>query len=176
MAGLVQQLPALLGVLVGVAGSLVVATVGDRARFRRDQDSRSRERRLAAYSDYGRAMKANVNAMLRVGAHVGNDPNPHPHPLRPEDAERVLASSVEARDLAWETLLLLGSAEVNEAAQAWFGTVAALERWAQDATRDAAAWADLVQTRQVETRLAFYAAARRDLGFQPGSRTASLSR
>jgi hypothetical protein len=148
----------------------MVATVGDRASFRRDQDSRSRERRLAAYSDYGRAMKSNVNAMLRVAAYVGNDPHPHPHPLRPEDAEPVLAASVEARDLAWETLLLLGSAEVNTAAQAWFGTVATLERWARDATRDPAAWAHLVETRQVEARLAFYAAARRDLGFQPAPR------
>ena len=145
----------------------MVATVGDRARFRRDQDSRSQERRLAAYSDYARAMKANVNAMLRVAASVGGDPRPHPHPLRPEDAEPVLAASVETRDLAWETLLLLGSAEVLGAAQAWFGTVAAIQRSARDLTRDPAAWGDLVDTRQVEARMAFYAAARRDLGFQP---------
>lgn len=78
-------------------------------------------------------MKANVNAMLRA-AHVGNDPDPHPHPLRLEDADTVLAASVEARDLAWETLVLIGSSEVN-AAQAWFATVAGLERWARDPTR-----------------------------------------
>ena len=144
----------------------MVATVGDRARFRRDQDSRSRERRLAAYSDYGRAMKANVNAMFRVATHVGNDPHPHPHPLRPEDAEPLLADSVDARDMAWETLLLLGSAEVLAAAQAWFSTVAALEGSARDPTRDPAAWVDLVD-RQFNVRVAFYTAARRDLGFQP---------
>ncbi|SHN43324.1 hypothetical protein [Cryptosporangium aurantiacum] len=166
MATLLEQLPALLGVLVGAAGSLAVATIGDRARFRRDQDSRSLERRLAAYRDYSRAMKSNVNTMLRVAAQIGEDPRPHPHPLAPEAGELLLAESVEARDLAWETLLLLGSAEVLEAASAWFGTVATLERSARDATRDPVAWDESVN-RQFDARMEFYAAARRDLGLQP---------
>ncbi|MFB9320820.1 hypothetical protein [Cryptosporangium minutisporangium] len=166
MAGFVEQLPALLGVVVGAAGSLAVTTIGDRARFRREQDSRSRERWLAAYSGYALAMKANVNAMLRFAAHVGADPRPHPHPLPPEDAEPLLADSVEARDQAWETLLLLGSAEVIAAAQGWFGTVAALERSVRDPIRGPAVWDELV-TQQFTARVAFYAAARRDLGFPP---------
>jgi hypothetical protein len=165
VASFVQQLPALTGVVVGVLGSLVVATVGDRARFRRDQHSRWQDRRLAAYSDYARAMKANVNVMFRLAAHFGNDPNPHP--LKPEEAEALLARSVEARDMAWEMVLLVGSAEVAAAARGWFLTIAALERSAHRTERDPASWEDLV-TRQFDARLEFYNAVRRDLALGTG--------
>jgi hypothetical protein len=167
MAGLSEQLPSLVGVVVGVGGSLLVTTVGDRSRFRRDQVSRWRERRLAGYADYARAMKANVNVMYRLADHLGGAPSPHR--LTPEQAEPLLAATVEARDQAWETLSLIGSADVAAAANVWFGVVAEMERTLRDGVGDTAVWDELA-TRHGDVRRRFYDAAKADLAIGDASR------
>ncbi|WP_406223249.1 hypothetical protein [Streptomyces canus] len=103
MSEFVQQLPALIGVVVGALGSYVAVVRGDRARFHREEVARWEERRLAVYSDYARTLKKAITPACRVAAHFGNDP--HPHPLPPEEAAPLLAESTPARDPDGEALL-----------------------------------------------------------------------
>ncbi|MFS4097165.1 hypothetical protein [Streptomyces sp. AF1A] len=165
MTAFIQQLPALIGVVIGALGSYLAAMRGDQARFRREQAARWEERRLAVYTDYARTLKKAVSLTYRVAAHLGNDP--HPHPLSPEEAAPLLAEAELGRDPAGEALLLLGSREVVEKARVWVVTLLEMERFVRQRTRDPEAWRELLE-RQRAGREGYYAAVREDLALPPG--------
>ncbi len=161
----IQQLPALLGVIVGALGSYVAITRGDRIRFQREQAARWEERRLAVYTEYARVLKQTVSLTYRVAAHLGNDP--HPHPLSPEEAVPHFTQAAEARDPAGEALLMLGSPDVVDQAREWVLLVIRMEQFLRQDTHDPEAWTALLE-RQRTARQAYYAAVRRDLALPPG--------
>ncbi|GAQ60245.1 hypothetical protein [Streptomyces scabiei] len=165
MSSFVQQLPALLGVVIGAFGSYLVVMRGEQVRFRRERESRWEERRLAVYADWARTVKQSVTLTYRVASHLGNDP--HPHPLSPEEAAPLMAEATAARDPSGEALLLLGSREVVEKARAWVVTVMRMEEFLRGGTRDPAAWQALLE-RQRAGRDAYYTAVREDLALPPG--------
>jgi hypothetical protein len=109
MNAVVQQLPALLGVLIGAMGSFAVVMTTERARFRREQVARWDDRRLHAYADYARALKESITIAMRMAANLGNDP--HPHPIGLDEGMAALADVIPRREAAWETVLLLGMPE-----------------------------------------------------------------
>ena len=96
MHAFIQQLPALIGVVIGALGSYVAVVRGDRVRFQREQAARWEERRLKVYGEYARTLKKSVTLAYRAAAHFGNDR--HPHPLTPQEAEPLLAeATIDAR-------------------------------------------------------------------------------
>ncbi|MEU6084705.1 hypothetical protein [Streptomyces sp. NPDC047108] len=165
MSEFIQQLPALLGVIVGALGSYLAITRGDRARFRREEAARWDERRLAIYSDYARSLKKSVTLTYRVAAHLGNDP--HPHPMSPEEAAPHLAAAADGRDPSGEALLMLGTADVVERARAWVVVVMEMEAFLRERSRDPETWSGLLH-RQRTAREGYYEAVRRDLALPPG--------
>ncbi|MEU8825961.1 hypothetical protein [Streptomyces sp. NPDC048636] len=165
MSAFIQQLPALLGVLVGALGSYLAITKGDEARFRREQRARWEERRLAVYADYATALKRSVTLAYRIASHLGVDP--HPHPLSPEEAAAGLAEATDARDPAGEALLMLGTPEVVERARAWVVAVVEIEQFLREPVRTAEGWSALL-ARQRAAREEYYAAVRRDVALPPG--------
>ncbi|WP_399893827.1 hypothetical protein ACGH7X_36165 [Streptomyces sp. BBFR51] len=165
MSEFLQQLPALIGVVIGALGSYLAVVRSDRARFRRETAARWEERRLAVYADYARTLKASVTLTYRVAAHLGNDP--HPHPLTPREAARPQAEAALARDPAGEALILLGSREVVEKARIWVVAVMEMERFLREQTRDPQAWRALLE-RQRAAREGYYTAVRQDLALPPG--------
>jgi hypothetical protein len=165
MSAFLQQLPTLIGVIVGALGSYLAIVRGDRARFRREQTARWEERRLAVYSDYARVLKKTVTLTYRVAAHHGNDP--HPHPLSPEDAAPQLSSALDARDPVGEALLMLGTPDVVERAREWVVVVIEMERFLGERTQDPEAWSALL-ARQRAARERYYGAVRSDLALPPG--------
>ena len=166
MSAFLQQLPALIGVVIGALGSYLAVSLGDRARYRRETAAAWRDRRLTTYSEFARSVKTTVSVAFRVAAHLGNDPNPHP--LTPDKAVEQLAAATEPRDIAWEAMLLLGAPAVVQASRAWFGTVAEMERFVLDRSHDPARWSALLDE-QRDARARFYEAARRDLELPPGT-------
>ncbi|MFH8798453.1 hypothetical protein ACH4F6_02455 [Streptomyces sp. NPDC017936] len=165
MSSFVQQLPTLLGVVIGALGSYLALARSDRERFRRERGERWEERRLAVYAEYARTLKKSVTLTYRVAAHLGNDP--HPHPLSLEEAEPLLAQAAEARDPSGEALLMLGSREVVERARTWVTAVLEMERFLRSGTRDPRAWQALLEGQRAG-REGYYAAVRDDLGLPPG--------
>lgn len=165
MPEFIQQLPALIGVIIGALGSYAAIMRGDRARFRREQEARWEERRLAVYTEYARVLKQSVTLTYRVAAHLGNDP--HPHPLSPEAAAPHFTEAADARDPAGEALLLLGAPDVVEKARAWVVTVIGMERFLREDRRDPVAWAAMLEGQRA-AREGYYAAVRRDLALPPG--------
>ncbi|MEU9124403.1 hypothetical protein AB0C96_31855 [Streptomyces sp. NPDC048506] len=165
MSAFIQQLPALIGVVIGALGSYLASTRGDQARFRREQAARWEERRLETYADYARALKKSVTLTYRIAAHLGNDP--HPHPLSPEEAAPHLADATDARDPAGESLLMLGTPDVVEKAREWVVVVMEMEGFLRARTRNPETWSAMLE-RQRAAREGYYAAVRRDLALPPG--------
>ncbi|SME92829.1 hypothetical protein [Streptomyces sp. Amel2xC10] len=165
MSAFIQQLPALIGVVIGALGSYLAIVRSDGARFRRETAARWEERRLAVYADYARALKKSVNLTYRVASHLGNDP--HPHPLSPAEAEPLLAEATDGRDPAGEALIMLGSREVVERARVWVTAVMDMERFLREGTRDPRGWQALLE-RQRAGREGYYTAVRADLALPPG--------
>jgi hypothetical protein len=165
MNAFIQQLPALIGVVIGALGSYVAIVRGDRARFRREREARWEERRLEVYAEYARTLKKSVTLTYRVASHLRNDR--HPHPLSPAEAEPLLAQATVDRDPSGEALILLGSPEVVEKARAWVGAVMEMERFMRAGTHEPDAWRELVE-RQRAGREGYYAAVRDDLALPPG--------
>ncbi|MGA5563814.1 hypothetical protein ACPCUV_21940 [Streptomyces platensis] len=165
MSAFIQQLPALIGVVIGALGSYFVSMRGDQVRFRREQAAQWDERRLTAYADFARALKKSVTLTYRIAAHLGNDP--HPHPLSPEEAAPHLAEATDARDPAGEALLMLGTPDVVEKAREWVVVVMEMEAFLRDRTHRPETWAAMLQ-RQRTAREGYYAAVRRDLALPPG--------
>ncbi|MEU1050814.1 hypothetical protein ABZ400_37585 [Streptomyces sp. NPDC005897] len=165
MSAFLQQLPALIGVVIGALGSYLAVVRSDRARFDRETAARWEERRLAVYADYARTVKTSVTLTYRVAAHLGNDP--HPHPLTPQEAAPAQAEAAVARDPAGEALLLLGSKDVVEKARVWVVAVMEMERFLREGTRDPDAWRVLLEGQRT-AREGYYTAVREDLALPPG--------
>ncbi|MCX5240196.1 hypothetical protein OG824_33815 [Streptomyces prunicolor] len=165
MNAFLQQLPALIGVVIGALGSYVAIVRGDQARFRRERAARWEERRLEVYAEYARTLKRSVTLAYRVASHLGNDP--HPHPLSPQEAAPLLAEATEAGDPAGEALILLGSTQVVDKARAWVSVVLEMQQFLREGTHDPEAWHGLLE-QQREGRAGYYAAVRDDLALPPG--------
>lgn len=165
MSGFVQQLPALIGVVLGALGSYLAVVRSDRARFGREQAARWEERRLSVYFDYAQALKRSVILTYRVAAHLGNDP--HPHPMALAEAEPLLAEATDGRDPAGEALIMLGSRQVVDQARVWVRVVMDMEAFLRAGTVDPEAWQGLLE-RQRAGREGYYTAVREDLALPPG--------
>ncbi|OIJ68864.1 hypothetical protein [Streptomyces mangrovisoli] len=165
MSAFIQQLPALIGVVIGALGSYLAIVRGDRARFDRERVVRWEEQRYTVYVDWARALKQTITLNYRVAAHLGNDP--HPHPLSAEDAEPLMTQAQIDRDPYGEALILLGSPAVVDRAQEWVSTVMAMEAFLREARRDPEGWQALLD-RQRTGRQRYYAAVREDLSLPTG--------
>ena len=165
MSAFIQQLPALIGVVIGALGSYWAVARGERVRFRREREARWEERRLTVYTDYARALKKSITLTYQVASHLGNDP--HPHPLTPQEAAPLIAEATVARDPYGEALILLGSPAVVERAREWVVLVMEMERFLHEGAEDPQAWQALLE-RQRAGREGYYAAVRNDLALPPG--------
>ncbi|MCW8376137.1 hypothetical protein [Streptomyces justiciae] len=104
---LAEQLPALLGVVVGSVGSYAAQSLTERRKWKRQREERWDEKRFEIYGTYGNALKAQLRIAQRIGAALG-----YPDvadPLPPAEGLPLLAEA-ESRRAAWGHLpRLLGS-------------------------------------------------------------------
>jgi hypothetical protein len=166
MGNFLNQLPAILGVLVGALGTLLVTSLTDRARWRRDQAVRWDTRRLDAYVAYAATVKEIHALALRVSA-----PYRRYSKSRPIDREQGLELLAEAnarRTKAWEAMLLLGDEITVTAARAWQDAVGAEENLCSGDSIDETEWQSAVEAVD-QARDLFYLAARESLGVHGGS-------
>lgn len=165
MAGIVQQLPALIGVLIGALASYLAGTAAERTRWRRTQSSRWDEKRAQAYTDYAHAVK-NVYVQCMRAAELRRQSSDG-DPATYDEALAELASLTDERTAKWESVLLLGHPQTIAAARVWHRRVWQVERFARGERTDAGRW-DSITGAVIADRARFYAAARRDLGITSG--------
>jgi hypothetical protein len=159
-----QQLPALIGVLVGALASFAATSVAERARWRRTQAVRWDDRRLTAYVEYAHAVKKVISLSVRLAAHRGVHSDIDR--LAPEEGMPALAAAEEERTMKWEAVLLLGTDRTVVAARAWHESVFILQRFAAGEPVEST-WADAVKAVS-RARQAFYESAKRDIGIAVG--------
>jgi hypothetical protein len=79
-----------------------------------------------------------------------------------QEASAKLEEAYDAQDIAWESLLLLGSKGVVAAAREWYQAVQVIEQFVRDQTHDPDRWSALLESHRLG-RAKFYEAARPDL-------------
>ena len=167
MNALLLQLPTLLGVLVGSAATYVVTAVQERHRWRRQQAVRWDERRIAAYTDYARAVKKVISIAVRLAAQRGVYEDDFW--FSGEVSESDLIDAEEERTTTWESVLMLGDDAVVAAGREWHQLTYRIMRLAIGQSSDMT-WGDAVRAIG-QARGRFYAAARTDLGVKHGGST-----
>jgi len=166
VSGLLDQLPALVGVVVGTLGTVLATGVSDRARWRRSQSVRWDERRLAAYADYGQAIKE----IHLLALHL-SPARTRPAGARPVDRSAGLEQLTQAdarRSKAWEAVLLLGDSGTVTAAGDWREAVQRLAHIVRGTAEEGADWPAALKAADL-ARDRFYAAARGSLAVGGGS-------
>ncbi|MDG4800450.1 hypothetical protein [Micromonospora sp. WMMD980] len=166
LGNLATQLPALLGVLVGTAGTMLATGLNERTRWRRSQTVRWDERRLDAYVELTKAVKEiHAVATQMLSEH-------RPGARRPAfDHDEGVARLAEAdvrHTLAWEAVLLLGDEATVGAAAEWRHAVRDLESAARALPHPPTDVSGMIQRADVG-RDRFYRAARESLGVRGGS-------
>jgi hypothetical protein len=173
MASFVQQLPALVGVLIGALSTYFVGSAMERSRWERQQSARWDEKRIQAYADYGYALKNEYIACLRVVGYRHGDSRFERIDL--DEALTEIRQLSAERTAKWESVLLLGNPQTIAAARTWHEHVWEVELYARGVRSDAARWADLLKEIGI-ARARFYEAARGDLGIRSGQVAPSVPR
>ncbi|RSM36091.1 hypothetical protein DMA12_41670 [Amycolatopsis balhimycina DSM 5908] len=164
MQAFLQQLPALIGVVIGALASFAATSAAERSRWRRTQSVRWDERRLTAYAEYASAVKKVISLSVRIAAHRGIHPDIDALP--PEEGLPALAAAEEERTVKWETVLLLGTGSTVVAARAWHESAFRLQRIASGREVELS-WSEAIDAVS-KARRRFYEAAKADIGIALG--------
>ncbi|PUB31917.1 hypothetical protein C8K30_101435 [Promicromonospora sp. AC04] len=162
---LLAQLPAMMGVLIGVVGTLATTALTDAARWRREQRVRFDERLLDVSAEYAAAIREIVQTLASVTAYVRpGDKSPS---LTPEEGKSILDAANRRRMLAWESLCLVADDATVKAGGELWSAAGRLEY----AVRDLAAfspddWEPLDRVVRAQQR-EFYQAVRTNLAIGP---------
>ncbi|GAA3475673.1 hypothetical protein [Streptomyces yanii] len=160
---LLDQLPALIGVVVGSLGSYAVQSLTERRRWKRQREERWDEKRFETYGRYANALKAQLRVAQRIAASLGFADVADP--LQPADGLPLLAEAESRRATEWESVLLVGDAATIAAARRWHETLWTIEALVREGPVDAEMWTKAHRLASA-ARDAFYESARRDLGIE----------
>ncbi|MBT2488735.1 hypothetical protein J7E96_09395 [Streptomyces sp. ISL-96] len=153
-------MPALIGVVVGSAGSYTAAALIERNRWRRGRAERWDEKRFEIYTGYANTLKTQIRIAQRLGAARGFQTVLDP--IDVDEGMRLLADAESKRSAEWEAVLLIGDADTVKAARAWHESVWIYELYARGQRTDFEGWAQ-AESQVSAARDEFYACARRDL-------------
>jgi hypothetical protein len=172
---LLNQVPVLLGVIIGALASYLATTATERARWKRALDSRWDDRRAEAYLSYAKSVKEMINIAGRIAAGKGLTGSDL-EPLAPtQENLDLLAAAENERARQWETVLLLGHSQTVAAGRNWHEHAWRLEAYARalltENISDWRATRDAVNVARDE----FYKSARSDLRVTGGDLPSSES-
>jgi hypothetical protein len=160
MSNFLGAIPALVGVVVGIAAT----GWADKIRWKRGQAVRWDERRVDAYAEYARAIKRiHMTALGMVSPHRAER-------ISRENGLAMLAQADAHRTEAWEGVLLLADRETTDAAFRWQNVVRNEAEFARSRPDDGESddWKAAVRSAD-EARDSFYVAARKSVNVGGGS-------
>ncbi|WP_329573887.1 hypothetical protein [Streptomyces sp. NBC_01361] len=158
---LTDQLPAMIGVVVGSAGSYIAQSLTERRKWKRQRLERWDEKRFDAYVRYGNVLKAQLRVAQRVGAAMGYADVADP--LEPDQGLPLMGEAESRRAAEWESMLLVGDAPTIAAARKWHEAVWTIELLVREGCNTANEWTEAHQIAS-GARDSFYQNARQDLG------------
>ncbi|MGW0905147.1 hypothetical protein [Streptomyces sp. NPDC002853] len=158
---LADQLPALIGVVVGSVGSYAAQSLTERRRWKIQKLERWDEKRFETYIRYGNALKVQLRIAQRIGAAMGY--TDVTDPLEPSHGFTELAEAESHRAAEWESMLLVGDAATIAAARKWHEAVWTIELLVREGVSASTDWARAHEIASA-ARDRFYESARGDLG------------
>ncbi|MGW3731251.1 hypothetical protein [Streptomyces sp. NPDC000851] len=158
---LLDQLPALIGVMVGSVASYAAQSLTERRKWKREREERWDDKRFETYGRYANALKAQLRVAQRIGAALGFADVADS--LEPAEGLPLLAEAESQRATQWESVLLVGDAGTIAAARRWHETIWTIELLVREGTVDPVQWTKAHQLASA-ARDGFYESARRDLG------------
>ncbi len=159
------QVLTIAGVLFGSAATFIATSMTERTRWRRAHSARWDDKRLAAYAEYGNAVKRAVRLCRQI-AETKNLLSTG-QPIDVDAAFAAIAEAETERAVKWETVLLLGEPATIVAARAWHEHVWRLERILHKEDQDGSPFIDAYKE-TMRLRNEFYARARTDLNVSSG--------
>ena len=160
MHALLQQLPALVGVVIGALASFLTGVATERARWRRERAARWDVNRMQAYSNYALILKKFILIANRINA--SRDLGSATQPLPVDEGLEKLAQAEIDRAAAWEQVLLIGDPATIAAARNWHECAWDLEAFARGLRAGKQEWAAAAVAAN-DARAEFYRNARHDL-------------
>jgi len=161
MHALLQQLPALIGVVIGALATYLAGIATERARWRREHAARWDANRMQAYAGYALTVKTFILIANRISAsrNLGSSTQPLP---ADQGLEKLAQAEID-RAAAWEQVLLIGDPTTIAAARNWHQCAWELEAFARGSKTGEQEWYATVVAAN-DARAEFYRNARRDLG------------
>jgi hypothetical protein len=101
-----EQLPALLGVMIGAVLSYAFTSLSERGRWKRGMSIRWDERRLNAYVEFANALKASANIVVLILA--GNGVLTANRTLPELEGLAMLSDAEGERSLKFDSVLMIG--------------------------------------------------------------------
>ncbi|MFC9618086.1 hypothetical protein [Streptomyces sp. NPDC056938] len=142
---LLDQLPALIGVVVGSLGSYAVQNLTERRQWKRQREERWDEKRFETYGRYANALKAQLRVAQRIGASLGFADVADP--LQPAAGLPLLADAESRRATEWESVLLAGDPVTIAAARRWHEMIWTIELLVREGPVDAEMWTKAIDWR-----------------------------
>lgn len=102
MGRLLEQLPTLLGVILGAVATYGTTALTERRKWRREQSIRWDERRVGAYMEYASAVKKVISIASRLAVQDGQQVEHHF--MAPEYRLADLEAAEQARTVCWEAM------------------------------------------------------------------------
>lgn len=160
MSSFISQLPALLGVIIGAAGSYLTTSASARAQWSRSQEVRWEDKRLQVYSDYSYAAARVGDLCHRLARSRGLQTSSTP--MSEETGLDQLTSAAIDLNQQLHKVQLVGDPATVETAQDWRRKIGRMEVFAHGEQSDPALWREATGAAR-EARLIFYQVARNDL-------------
>lgn len=157
---LLQQLPALVGVVIGALASYLAGAAAERARWRREHAARWDANRMQAYASYALTVKTLILIANRISA--SRDLGSEAQPLPVDQGLERLAQAEIDRAAAWEQVLLIGDPATIAAARNWHQCARDLGAFARGIRTGKQEWAAAAVAAN-DARAEFYRNARGDL-------------
>jgi hypothetical protein len=165
VSNVLDQLPTIIGVLVGSTATYLATSAAGRAQWQRQRQAHWNALQVAAYTDHAHAVKKMTEIARAVAAHLGLEDLAEP--LSPEVGIPQLVAAELDRSAKWESVLMVGDAAVVEAGQRWKQCVWRLEWFARGRLSGRGDW-DLALTQAGDAKHEFYEAVRRSIGTPGG--------
>ncbi|HEU5109582.1 MAG TPA: hypothetical protein VFT95_13645 [Micromonosporaceae bacterium] len=157
-----EQLPALLGVMVGAVVSYAFTSLAERGRWKRGLSIRWDERRLTAYVEFVNAVKTSANIVVLILA--GRGVLTANKTLSEAEGLPMLADAEGERSLRFDAVLMLGDTDTIGAATELNRRVWRLHSFARgELPVDEEIWAEAF-TEYRRARVEFHHAARKNMG------------
>ncbi|NRQ34510.1 hypothetical protein HII36_22050 [Nonomuraea sp. NN258] len=166
------QLLPLVGVVIGVIGTIATTSFADQRRWKREQAIRWDEHRLDAYVEFAGLIQETFDLTCRITA--SDRPRSRSLPIDWDTGWALISETELGRNRALQKVLVFGDHTTADAALAWLDAVIDLQVYARSKPNAWDEWRTIL-ARMDRAKHLFYEAARRSIALAVGQDEAAVA-